>query len=150
MLSKTNVFIGGIGVCLFFFVALIPSYAADTTEQIINQIDDILKANPMPAGETIQRIKVAEDNTITVLVARFVEGVEVKGHVHKTHDETVYVIKGTGTMLVNDKWIDIKPGTLHFNPMGKMHYVRVTGNEPLVVISIITPAMREPDTQFVQ
>jgi mannose-6-phosphate isomerase-like protein (cupin superfamily) len=48
-------------------------------------------------------------------------------------------------MLVNDKWIDIKPGTLHFNPMGKVHSTKNNGNEPLVTISIYTPAMREPD-----
>jgi quercetin dioxygenase-like cupin family protein len=118
MLSKRNISICGIGVCLFFFFALTTLHAADTTEQIINQIDKIQKSNPLPAGEKIQRIKFAEDNTVTVLVLRLVEGAEVKGHLHKTHDETVYVIKGTGRMLVNDKWIDIKPGTLHFNPLG--------------------------------
>jgi len=83
-------------------------------------------------------------------VLRILEGAEVKAHFHKTHDETVYVIKGTGRMLVNDKWVDIKPGTLHFNPMGKVHHTKNTGNETIVVISIYTPAMREPDSQFVQ
>jgi mannose-6-phosphate isomerase-like protein (cupin superfamily) len=150
MLSKRNISICGIGVCLFFFFALTTLHAADTTEQIINQIDEILKSNPLPAGEKIQRIKVAEDNTITVLVLRVVEGAEVKAHLHKTHDETVYIIKGTGRMLVNDKWIDIKPGTLHFNPIGKVHHTKNTGNEPLVVIAIYTPAMKEPDSHLVQ
>jgi len=150
MLSKRNISICGIGVCLFFFFALTTLHAADTTEQIIKQIDEILKSNPLPAGEKIQRIKVAEDNTITVLVLRVVEGAEVKAHLHKTHDETVYIIKGTERMLVNDKWIDIKPGTLHFNPMGKVHHTKNTGNEPLVVIAIYTPAMKEPDSHLVQ
>jgi len=53
-------------------------------------------------------------------------------------------------MLVNDKWIDIKPGTLHSNPMGKVHHTKNTGNEPLVVIAIYTPAMKEPDSHLVQ
>jgi mannose-6-phosphate isomerase-like protein (cupin superfamily) len=150
MLSKRNISICGIVVCLFFFFALTTLHAADTTEQIVNQIDEILKSNPLPAGEKIQRIKVAEDNTVTVVLLRLVEGAEVKAHLHKTHDETVYVIKGTAKMLVNDKWVDIKPGTLHFNPMGKVHHTKNTGNEPLVAILIYTPAMREPDTNFVQ
>ncbi len=150
MLSERGISICGIVICLFFFFALSATHAADTTEQIINQIDEILKANPLPAGEKVQRIKVAEDNTVTVLVLRLVEGAEVKAHLHKTHDETVYVIKGTGQMLVNDKWVDIKPGTLHFNPMGKVHHVRNTGNELAVVIAIYTPAMKEPDFSFVQ
>jgi mannose-6-phosphate isomerase-like protein (cupin superfamily) len=136
-------------ICLFFF-ALATAKAADTTEQIINQIDEILKANPLPAGEKAQTITIAQDNTISLLVLRAVQGVVIKPHFHKTHDETVYVIKGTGQMLVNDKWVDLKPGTLHFNPMGKVHSTKVTGDEPLVVISIFTPAMREPDRHFVQ
>jgi quercetin dioxygenase-like cupin family protein len=150
MLSKRNISICGIVACLFFFALTTTIRAADTTEQIISQIDEILKANPLPAGEKIQRIKVAEDNTLTVLVLRLVGGAEVKAHFHKTHDETVYVIKGTGRMLVNDKWVDIKPGTLHFNPMGKVHHTINTGNETAVVISIYTPAMKEPDFNFVQ
>jgi mannose-6-phosphate isomerase-like protein (cupin superfamily) len=150
MLSKRNISICGISVFLFFFFTLTTIHAADTTEQIINQIDEILKSNPLPPGEKAQTITIAQDNTISLLVLRAVEGVVIKPHLHKTHDETVYVIKGIGQMLVNDKWVDIKPGTLHFNPMGKVHSTKVTGNEPLVVISIFTPAMKEPDRHFVQ
>jgi mannose-6-phosphate isomerase-like protein (cupin superfamily) len=83
-------------------------------------------------------------------VLRLVEGVEVKNHCHKTHNEIVCVIKGIGQTMVGDKWVDIKPGTVHFNPMGKVHATKNTGNEPLVVISIFTPAMKEPDRHFVQ
>ena len=149
MLSKRTISIFGIVVCFFFF-SLTTIRAADTTSQVIGYIDEILKENPLPPGEKAQTITIAQDNTISLLVLRAVEGVVIKSHLHKTHDETVYVIKGTGQMLVNDKWVDIKPGTLHFNPMGKVHSTKVTGDEPLVVISIFTPAMKEPDRHFVQ
>jgi len=151
MLSKRNISISGIVVFLFIFlVTLVSINAADTTSQIITHIDEILKANPLKAGEKAQTITIAQDNTISLLVLRATEGVVIKSHLHKTHDETVYIIKGTGQMLVNDKWVDIKPGTLHFNPMGKVHSTKVTGNEPLVVISIFTPAMKELDRHFVE
>lgn len=48
-------------------------------------------------------IPVAQDDTITINVARFIEWAEVKPHLHKTHDEMVYVLKGTGQMFVNEK-----------------------------------------------
>jgi mannose-6-phosphate isomerase-like protein (cupin superfamily) len=101
-------------------------------------------------GEKAQMITIAQDDTISLLVLRATEGVVIKSHLHKTHDETVYVIKGTGQMFVNDKWTDIKPGSLHFNPMGKAHSIKVIGNKPLVVISIFTPAMKEPDRHFLE
>ena len=150
MLSKRNISISGIGVCLFFFFALTTVQAADTTEQIIKQIDDILKENPLKPGEKAQTIKIAEDDTATVFVLRLLEGVEVKGHFHKTHDEIVVFIKGRGQTTIGDKRMDMKLGTIHFNPMGKVHATKNIGNEPLVAISIFTPAMKEPDRHFVQ
>jgi mannose-6-phosphate isomerase-like protein (cupin superfamily) len=151
MLSKRNITMCGIIVFAFIFLAtLVPINAADTTEQVINQIDGILKENPLKPGEKAQTIKIAEDDTISLLVLRATEGVWVKPHMHKTHDETVYVIKGRAQLLINDKWVDIKPGTLHFNPMGKVHSVKVTSSEPLVIISIFTPAMKETDRHFVK
>lgn len=137
--------------CLFLsFSTLAPVNAQDTTEQVISSIDEILKANPLPAGQKAQMIKVAEDNAITLYVLRVTGGVELKPHIHKTHDETVYVIRGTAQMFINNKWVDLKAGSIHFNPMGKVHGVKQTGTEPLVVMSIFTPALKGPDRHFVQ
>ena len=151
MLSKRNITTCGIVLFLFIFLAtLVPINAADTTEQIINQIDEILKENPLKPGEKAQTIKIAEDDTVTLLVLRLTEGVEVKKHYHKTHNEILLGIKGMGQMMVNDKWVDMKPGTVHFNPMGKGHAAKNIGKEPLVIISIFTPAVKEPDRYFVE
>jgi mannose-6-phosphate isomerase-like protein (cupin superfamily) len=151
MLSKRNITIYGIVVFLFIFLAtLVPINAADTTEQIINQIDEILKENPLKAGEKFQMIKIAEDNTVTLLLLRLVEGVEVKNHIHKTHNEIVFGIKGMGQIMIGGKWVDVKPGTVHFNPMGKPHAAKNIGSEPWVIIWIYTPAMKEPDRHFVE
>jgi len=69
----------------------------------------------------------------------------VKPHFHKTHAETVYVIEGTGRMTMDGKEIDIKPGSIHFNPIGKVHSVKNTGSTDMVVLQIFTPAWNEPD-----
>jgi quercetin dioxygenase-like cupin family protein len=123
MLSRRSLFIRGMGVCLFFFfVTFTPSNAADTISQIVAHVDEILKENPLKAGEQIQLITIAQDDTITLIVGRIIEGAQVKPHFHKTHDETVYVIKGTGQVMVNDQWVDLKPGSVHFNPMTKVFY----------------------------
>ena len=146
-----KIFNWAILTCLVFsFFAMSSAQAANTTDQILTQVDDILKANPPKPDEKVQMINVAQDDTVTFLLIRFAEGGEVKPHFHKTHNETVYVIKGSGQMLVNDKWIDVQPGTVHFNPMNKVHSTRNTGKDPLVIISIFTPSMKEPDRNFVE
>ena len=146
-----KIFNWAILVCLvLLFFAVSSAQAADTTDQILTQVDDILNANPLKAGEKFQMINVAQDDTVSSVLIRFAEGAEVKPHFHKTHDEIVYVIKGSGQMLVNNKWIDVKPGTVHFNPMNKVHSTRNTGKDPLVVLSIFTPSMKEVDRNFVE
>jgi mannose-6-phosphate isomerase-like protein (cupin superfamily) len=151
MLSKRNISICGIvGFLFLLFVCLASVNVVNAGEQILTHIEEILKANPLKADEKIQFITIAQDDTISLLVVRLTEGFGVKRHIHKTHDETLYVIKGTAQLYINDKWVDIKLGSLHFNPMGNVHTIKNTGNEPLVVISIFTPALKEPDRHFVE
>jgi quercetin dioxygenase-like cupin family protein len=151
MLSKKSNIVGGIVISLFFFLFVLEcSYAADTTPQIITHVDEILNENPLKTGEKSQVIKIAEDDTLTMLVVRTIEGPGLKRHVHKAHDETIFVVKGAGQIFVNDKWIDVKPGSIHFNPKGAVHTSRPAGNEPFVIISIFTPALKEPDRHFVE
>jgi len=150
MLSKKSIAVFGIVVLSLFLVTTVSVSAADTTEQFVNQIDQILKDNPLKPGDKAQQIIIAQDDTITFYVMRITPGVWIKPHIHKTHDESIYFIKGTAQMLINDKWVDMKPGTLHFNPMGKVHSLKVTGDEPLVIISIFTPAMKEVDRHYLE
>jgi len=151
MLSKKDISILGIVVCLLSFLSPLTNLdAADTTSQIITHMEEILDANPLKVGEKGQMINIAQDDTISLFVVRATGGFVLKPHFHKTHDETVYVIKGTGQMLINDKWVDIKPGSLHFNPVSKIHSIKHTGNEELVVISVFTPGLKGPDRHFVE
>ncbi|HVO68049.1 MAG TPA: cupin domain-containing protein [Syntrophales bacterium] len=150
-MRKRNICTWGIIACIVLsFLTITAVKAANTTDQIITQIDDILKANPLKAGDKVQMINIVQDDTITINVARFVEGAEVKPHFHKTHNEMVYVLKGSGQELINDKWIDIKPGSFHFNPMNKVHATKNTGKGELVIFSIFTPPMKETDRYFVK
>jgi quercetin dioxygenase-like cupin family protein len=141
----------GILMCLFVTLATY-SYAADgnTTWQINTSLEEILKDNPVPAGAQSQMIKLAEDDTISLYLVRMLEGAELAPHYHKARVETEYVIRGTGSLFVNGTWMDIKPGSFHFNPATKVHGAKNTGKEPLIVLIMFTPAMKEPDRHFVK
>jgi mannose-6-phosphate isomerase-like protein (cupin superfamily) len=146
-ISKRNIVILAIFICLFFLSSL--TYAQDISQVVLN-LEEILKANPLEPGATNAKITKFEDDTATVLVIQNVVGMVLKPHYHKSHSETIYVVKGSGQIFSNDKWVDVKPGSLHFNPMGKVHGIKNTGNEPLVVISVFAPALKEPDRHFVE
>jgi len=78
-------------------------------------------------------------------MARLAEGAEIE-HDRKPRDETVCACKGTGKMLINGEWVDVVgPGSVHFNPMTKIHATKNAGKDRLVVVSIFTPAMKDRD-----
>jgi quercetin dioxygenase-like cupin family protein len=142
-----------LGIILFLFASfatLTQANRADTTWQILTHIDEVLEENPLPAGEKSQLIKIAEDDTISVFVVRMMPGAKLGPHYHEEHDEIEYVIRGTAQLLVNDKWVDIKPGSIHFNPMRKVHAARNNGNQPLIVLIAFTPAMKVTDRHFLK
>ena len=134
------------------------SYVGDITNscemkkrpQIFSQIDELLEKNPLPSGQKAQIIKIADNDAATISLIRSIEGAGLKPHFHKTHSEMLYAIKGQGKLLINDKWVDFKPGSVHFNPVGKTHTTKQVGTEPFVFLSIFTPGMEYPDRQFVE
>ena len=52
-------------------------------------------------------------------------------------------------MTLEGKEIDIKPGSIHFNPMNKVHSLINTGSGDLVVFQGFAPAWEEPDRVLV-
>ena len=122
----------------------------DTVGQIIAQIDEILKDNPVPAGEKSRAVKLVDDDAISILVSCMLEGAELKHHFHKTHAETEVFIRGTGQLFVGDRWVEVKAGSLHYNPAHAVHAIRNTGAEPLVVLVVFTPGMKETDRHFTE
>ena len=57
-----KIFYSAVFVCLVLLsFAISSSRAADTTDQLLNQVDDILNANPLKADEKIQIINIAQD-----------------------------------------------------------------------------------------
>jgi len=149
MLCKRNIFFCVIAISMFLF-SLSVSNAADAGGQILTNLEGILKANPLPVGGKLQIINVAQDDKATYNIVRIVEGAGVKPHFHKTHTEFVYVIKGNGRLVVNETQVKVGPGSVHFNPIGKIHGLKNVGKGELIILSIFTPVMKTRDLKFVQ
>jgi len=137
----------GLITCLLFVAT---TAFAQSQAQVVGQVEEILKANLPVAGEKVKMIKVAEDDSVTFFIARIAEGAEVKSHFHKTHSESVYVIKGAGQLLIGGKFVEVKPGTVHLNSQTQVHSLKNAGSGELIILSIFTPALKEPDRHFVQ
>lgn len=64
---------------------------------------------------------------------------DVRGHYHRFHTEQVYVISGKGEMLLGKRKHKIKAGDFIIIPPNTPHEVKVTGKQPLRVLSIQAP-----------
>lgn len=58
-------------------------------------------------------------------------------HVHEEDEEMVYVISGRGLAYINDGYIDITSGTLHYAKKGNKHSIENNGVENLVILAVI-------------
>lgn len=148
MKTKRNIALfGTIALLLFAFAGL--AHAADPASQPLVNYADVFKANPMPAGDKAQAIKIADDETTTLFLAKFAAGGEVKAHFHKNHTETLYIIEGSGQMTLDGQVLEFKPGSVIHIPMGKVHAVKI-GDKELIAFQVFAPRWTEPaDRVFV-
>lgn len=70
---------------------------------------------------------------------------EVKKHKHVSHAEHVYVLEGTGEMVLGDKTFTVKKGDVLFIPKNTPHAVRVTSKKPMKVLSVQAPYFNGKD-----
>lgn len=60
-------------------------------------------------------------------------------HAHTNGEETIYIIKGNGKVLIGDETAEIHPGSLVLVPQGVPHMLSNTGSEPLKGVCFYAP-----------
>jgi mannose-6-phosphate isomerase-like protein (cupin superfamily) len=74
----------------------------------------------------------------------------VKKHKHIMHSEHVYVLDGTGEMILGERSFMIKKGDLIFIPKNTPHALKVTSTNPVKVLSIQAPNFDGKDRAVVE
>jgi len=82
----------------------------------------------------------AADN-LSVCVIRVEPGETVRpAHSHPHSEELIYIIKGTGKVMIEDKVGPVRSGTAVLFEEGKVHMLRNTGDVEMKVICFFAPA----------
>jgi mannose-6-phosphate isomerase-like protein (cupin superfamily) len=117
----------------FFFAVLlfIPTLVFSQSQT------DLGSLSPQSDYDNISTQKLNADSGVTSFVIWIKK--EVRPHRHAFHTEQVYVLEGTGKMLLGKKTIEIKAGDLIFIPNNTVHALRVTSAVPVKVLSIQAP-----------
>lgn len=73
-----------------------------------------------------------------IYMSRIPAGESTGTHVHTSSSEINYVISGTGKVICNDTTEELVPGLCHYCTKGMTHNIINTGNDDLVLFTIIT------------
>ncbi|MBI4617217.1 MAG: cupin domain-containing protein [Planctomycetes bacterium] len=121
----------------------------ETDRPFANRIDD-LAGEPIPEGEAFSVHTIFSAPALSAHLTRIRAGAALAPHFHESHDETVYVLSGSGDMRIEDTTWRVEPGTVIHIPRGTVHSVEADEGGELRGYAIFTPAFDGRDRQFVK
>ncbi|MDX1641398.1 MAG: cupin domain-containing protein [Balneolaceae bacterium] len=79
-------------------------------------------------------------NNMSVCVIRVEPGETVRpAHSHPKSEELIYIITGSGKVMIEDEVGDVKAGSAILFEQGKIHMLKNTGDEEMKVICFFAP-----------
>ena len=90
-------------------------------QQYVWNIAEVVKSNPLPDNRKLTRTFLVDSKYCTALVVQAQPQEEPFIHIHKEHDEFLYVPEGEGWPYIRDKKLEVKAGDLVYCPVGMEH-----------------------------
>ena len=107
-------------------------------------LDALLDAYPLRATEELRADEIARTPAASYHVVQ-VRGQETP-HRHATHDLTVMVLRGQGTLMLTTRRVEMAAGDAALIPRGAAHWFQNMGQGVAVALVVFTPALDAPDT----
>jgi len=77
---------------------------------------------------------------LSMCVIRVAPGEKVRpAHCHPNGEELIYIVSGSGRVMVDGEVGPVKAGTAVLFPVGKVHMLQNTGNEEMKVVCFFAP-----------
>lgn len=109
---------------------------------------NVKNINPPLEFENVHVEKLVTDSLSTAFVI-WVKA-EVKPHIHQRHTESLYILEGSGKLMLDDEMVEINPGDFVLIPVGTVHSLIVTSKIPVKVISLQAPEFHGEDRRFIE
>jgi quercetin dioxygenase-like cupin family protein len=109
-----------------------------------SSLDDLLRARPLAAGANIRADEIARTTAASVHLVQ-VSGGETP-HRHATHDLTVAMLRGSGSLTIGGTTRPMSVGDVAVIPRGVRHYFVRSGGVPAVALVVFAPPLDAPDS----
>ena len=106
-------------------------------------VDALVRANPAQPGDEVHVITVGRTASASYHVVVIPD--RETPHVHQTHDGTILVLRGSGTLYLGAERLTVRPGALLVIPRNVPHYFVNAGPQPAVGYVVWSPPMETPD-----
>ncbi len=107
-------------------------------------VDKIIKDNPLAEGENLRVTDVAETSTSIIRLVQIRKGAVINAHIHENHDEIVYLVKGSGTAVLGGNQYQIKPGAVLLIPRMTPNSFVNNGAEDSIALTFLSPPSEAP------
>ena len=72
-----------------------------------------------------------------VILSRIPPNSSIGMHMQKTSNDINFIVKGKGKAICNGNIEDLSPGVCHYCPKGSEHSIINTGNEDLIIFTVV-------------
>lgn len=93
--------------------------------------------NGLRGGQGAVGVKTFQDDDNKLMMLRLTPGAFIGRHTHETDSETMYILKGEGTMESGEVLLPVLTGDCHYCAKGQWHSLKNTGESDLVCLAVI-------------
>jgi quercetin dioxygenase-like cupin family protein len=113
----------------------------------IKNIDDIVNEEGLAEGENVKIIPIGKVKSSSIYLFQIRQNAEMDAHYHKSHDEIVYIKKGSGILELNETRHSVKEGMMVVIPRLSVHKYVNTGEVTSIAVSILSPPFDGKDVK---
>lgn len=107
-------------------------------------LETFLAAHPLAPGQALRADEVGRTATASYHLVQ-VRGAE-SPHRHATHDLTVFVLRGGGTLTLDGARLPLAAGDAAVVPRGTAHWFANGSSESALAFVVFTPPLDAPDS----
>ncbi len=116
----------------------------------IKHIDEIVEEQSLVEGENVKIIPLGKDKSTSVYLFQIRQDAEMTAHYHKSHDEILYISKGSGLLVLNGTRHVVKEGMVVMIPRSSIHKYVNTGKETNITVSMFSPPFDGQDIKVLK
>lgn len=107
-------------------------------------LEPFLVAHPLASGQGVRVDEIQRSPSASWFVVQVRTG--EPPHRHLTHDLTVTMLRGHGTLTLEGRRIPLRAGDVAVVPRGTAHFFTNGDRTPSVTFAVFTPVLDAPDT----